>query len=123
MNPDASIRKTWRGAADCGLSARTAGSASAAAATSFIAILRGGADLTRRRAFALALTAGTMRRLRHDADLLGAPAGLRHRPVDIAARAVRTLAPACGPKVQIHPGMPERTAPAVAGRHHLADLY
>ena len=73
----------------------------------------GSADLARRRALALALAAGPVRRLRHDADLLGDPAGLRHRPIDIAARAVRTLDPALAA-----PGSDRRGDGRAARRRH-----
>src|SRR4051794_24789690 len=100
----------------------TGRSARSAVETSFITVSRCGADLARRRALALALAARTMRRLRHDADLPGDPAGLRHRPIDIAARAVRTLDPAERRQIKVHAGMAERPASAIAGRHHFADL-
>src|SRR3954462_12482459 len=122
MNPDPSIKRTWRGAADCGASGAAGRSASAAADTSFIAVSRSGTDLARRRALALTLTPRLVRRLRYDADLLRHPAGLPHRPVDEPTRAVRALYPTRRRQIQIDARMPERPAPAVAGRDHFADL-
>src|SRR4051794_1561207 len=112
MNPEPSISRTWRGAAD-GASA-VAGRSARVVETSFIAVSRaashGCADLARRRAFAFALAAGSMRRLRNDTNLPGDPAGRCHRPVDIAARAVRALDPAKRRQIEVHAGMPERPA-------------
>src|SRR5690242_18412734 len=93
-----------------------------AAETSFITVSRSGADLAWRRALALALAAGTVRRLRHDANLSGDPASLRHRPIYIVARAVWTLDPAKRRQIEVHAGMAEGPAAAIAGRHHFADL-
>src|SRR4051812_18487191 len=96
MNPDASIRKTWRGAAE-GAPAGTAAGCSArrAPVTSSILASRGDlADLTRRRSFAQPLLAGLVRRRHCTPSLLGAPAGLRDRPVDEPARAIWALDPA-----------------------------
>src|SRR5437016_949561 len=131
MKPEASIRKTWCGAADAVAAGSPAGrSATTLIPTSSICtsrrVLRDLADLTRRRAFVLPLLARNLGRRHDHPGSLGYPAGPHDGAIDEQARAIGALDPARRRQVQIHPRVAEHATVAPlatsAGSHHLVDL-
>src|SRR5215208_5283306 len=117
MNPDPSIRKTWRGAAEGGAAPSAGRSATAAPATSARMSSIGTscrlADLARRRALAAPLLARGVRRRHRDSGFARDPAGPRHGAVHKAARAIWAFDLSRWRQVEVDARMAERSAAAI----------